>query len=51
VRLLLACFLIPYMLLRFKVRTVQLNGFFESLLLAPLCLVGCKTIYTMHNPF
>jgi glycosyltransferase involved in cell wall biosynthesis len=51
VRLLLACFLIPYMLLRFRIRTVQLNGFFESLLLAPLGLVGCKTIFTMHNPF
>jgi glycosyltransferase involved in cell wall biosynthesis len=50
-RLLLACFVVPYMLLRFRIRTVQLNGFFESLLLGPLRLVGCKTIYTMHNPF
>ena len=51
VRLLLACFLIPYMLLRFRIRTVQLNGFFESLLLGPLRLAGCKTVFTMHNPF
>jgi glycosyltransferase involved in cell wall biosynthesis len=50
-RLLLACFIVPYMLLRFRIRTVQLNGFFESLLLGPLRLLGCKTIYTMHNPF
>ena len=38
------------MLLRYRIRIVQLNGFFESLLLGPLRLVGCKTIYTMHNP-
>jgi glycosyltransferase involved in cell wall biosynthesis len=50
-RLLLACFVIPYLLLRFNIRVVQLNGFFESLLLGPLRLAGCKTIYTMHNPF
>ena len=40
-RLLLACFIVPYMLLRFRIRTVQLNGFFESLLLGPLRLLGC----------
>jgi glycosyltransferase involved in cell wall biosynthesis len=51
VRLLLACFVVPYMLLRFRIRTVQVNGYFESLLLGPLRLVGCKTIYTMHGPF
>jgi glycosyltransferase involved in cell wall biosynthesis len=51
VRLLLACFVVPYMLLRFRIRTVQVNGYFESLLLGPLRLFGCKTIYTMHGPF
>jgi glycosyltransferase involved in cell wall biosynthesis len=51
VRLLLACFVVPYMLLRFRIRTVQVNGFFESLLLGPLRLFGCKTIFTMHIPF
>ena len=50
-RLLLACFVVPYMLLRFRIRTVQLNGFFESLLLGPLRLAGCRTIFTMHIPF
>ena len=50
-RLLLACFVVPYMLLRFRIRTVQVNGFFESLLLGPLRLFGCKTIFTMHIPF
>lgn len=50
-RLLLACFVIPYMLLRFRIRTVQVNGFFESLLLGPLRLFGYKTIFTMHIPF
>ena len=50
-RLLLACFVVPYMLLRYRIRTVQLNGYFESLLLGPLRLAGCKTIFTMHGPF
>ncbi len=51
VRLLLACFVVPYMLVRYSIRTVQLNGFFESLLLGPLRLLGCTTIFTMHTPF
>ncbi len=50
-RLLLAFFVVPYMLLRYRVRTVQVNGFFESLLLGPLRLAGCKAIFTMHIPF
>jgi glycosyltransferase involved in cell wall biosynthesis len=49
-RLLLAWLVVPYMLLRFRIRTVQLNGYFESLLLGPLRLFGCETIYTMHGP-
>jgi glycosyltransferase involved in cell wall biosynthesis len=50
-RFLLACVLVPYLLLRFKIRKVQLNGYFESLLLGPLRALGCETIYTMHGPF
>jgi glycosyltransferase involved in cell wall biosynthesis len=50
-RLLLSFFLVPWMLLRYRVRTVQVNGFFESLLLGPLRLAGCKAIFTMHIPF
>src|SRR5271156_3596561 len=51
VRLLLSFLIVPYMLLRYRIRTVQINGFFESLLLGPLRLIGCKTIFTMHIPF
>jgi len=50
-RLLLALLIVPYMVLRFRIRTVQVNGYFESLLLGPLRLFGCRTIYTMHGPF
>jgi glycosyltransferase involved in cell wall biosynthesis len=50
-RFLLACFIVPYLLLRFGIRKVQLNGYFESLLLGPLRVMGCETIYTMHGPF
>ena len=49
-RFLVALLVVPYMLVRFGIRTVQLNGYFESLLLGPLRLFGCKTIYTMHGP-
>jgi glycosyltransferase involved in cell wall biosynthesis len=51
VRVLLACFVLPYLLLRYRIRTVQINGFFESAFLGPLRLVGIQTIFTMHNPF
>ena len=50
-RFLLACFIVPYLLLRFGIRKVQLNGYFESLLLGPLRVMGGETIYTMHGPF
>ena len=50
-RFVLACFIVPYLLLRFRIRKVQLNGYFESLLLGPLRMAGCETIYTMHGPF
>jgi glycosyltransferase involved in cell wall biosynthesis len=51
IRLMLAALVVPYMIGRYRIRTVQLNGFFESLLLGPLRLTGCTTIFTMHNPF
>ena len=41
-RLLLAFFVVPYLLLRYRVRTVQVNGFFESLLLGPLAWLDAK---------
>ncbi len=50
-RWMIACFVVPWLLFRFNIRRVQLNGYFESLMLAPLRLLGCKTIYTMHGPF
>jgi glycosyltransferase involved in cell wall biosynthesis len=50
-RFLLACFIVPYLLLRYRIRKVQLNGYFESLLLGPLRVMGRETIYTMHGPF
>lgn len=50
-RLLLACLIVPYMLVRYRIETVQVNGFFEVLLLWPLQLFDCRTVYTMHGPF
>ena len=51
VRLVLAAMVVPCMMLRYRIRTVQVNGFFESLLLGPLRICGANTIFTMHNPF
>ena len=50
-RLLLSLFIVPYLLVRYRISTVQVNGFFESLLLGPLRLTGRKTVFTMHIPF
>lgn len=50
-RLLLAFFILPCMVIRFQIRTLQLNGYFESFLLVLLRLLGCRTVYTMHGPF
>lgn len=50
-RLVLALLLLPYIRFRLHIRIVQLNGYFESLLLIPLYILGCRTFYTMHGPF
>jgi glycosyltransferase involved in cell wall biosynthesis len=50
-RLLLALWAVPCLVFGYRIRTVALSGYFESLLLLPLRVLGCKTIYTMHGPF
>jgi len=46
-----ALFVLPWMILRHRIDTVQLNGFLESVLVIPARLLGCETVYTRHGPF
>jgi len=50
-RLALAMVFVPWLVFHYQIRTVQVNGYFESALLLPLRLLRRKTIYTMHGPF
>jgi glycosyltransferase involved in cell wall biosynthesis len=50
-RFLLALCLLPIIVFRERVQIVLVNGFLESVLLAPARLLGCAAIYTRHGPF
>jgi len=50
-RLLIAILLVPWVVIFYRIYTIQINGYFESLLLLPLSLLGRRTVYTMHGPF
>jgi glycosyltransferase involved in cell wall biosynthesis len=40
-----------YLAMRHHIRVIQVNGFFESILLIPARLLGRRTVYTRHGPF
>lgn len=40
-----------YLLIRYDIDVVQINGFMESILLGPARLLGRETVYTRHGPF
>jgi glycosyltransferase involved in cell wall biosynthesis len=42
---------VPVLLVRYRIHTVQLNGFFDSILLFPARLLGRSAVYTRHGPF
>jgi glycosyltransferase involved in cell wall biosynthesis len=50
-RFLAAAIVLPLLLLRYRIRTVQLNGFLESILILPARLLGRSAVYTRHGPF
>jgi glycosyltransferase involved in cell wall biosynthesis len=50
-RFLLALIVLPYLVLRYSIHTVQLNGFLESILILPARMLGCSAVYTRHGPF
>jgi len=50
-RFVTALAVLPLLLLRYRIDTVQLNGFLESLLILPARLLGRRAVYTRHGPF
>jgi glycosyltransferase involved in cell wall biosynthesis len=50
-RFLAALITVPLVLLRYRIDTVQLNGFLESVLILPTRLLGRSAVYTRHGPF
>jgi glycosyltransferase involved in cell wall biosynthesis len=50
-RFLAALLAVPLLLLRYRIDTLQLNGFLESILILPARLLGRSAVYTRHGPF
>lgn len=50
-RFLVTLTVVPALLLRYRIHTVQLNGFLDSSLIFPARLLGRSTVYTRHGPF
>jgi len=50
-RFLAALIVVPFLLLRYRIHTVQLNGLLESILILPARLLGRSAVYTRHGPF
>ena len=42
---------LPYMVVRYRIDIVQVNGYLESVLLLPARALGCEAICTRHGPF
>jgi glycosyltransferase involved in cell wall biosynthesis len=51
VRFLVAVLILPFVLIAFRIRVVQVNGFLESILIPLARLLGRRVIYTRHGPF
>ena len=50
-RFLATLVIVPVLLVRYRIHTVQLNGFLDSVLIFPARLLGCSTVYTRHGTF
>src|SRR3954447_9048435 len=50
-RFLLACAVLIWMILRYRIDSVQFNGLLESALILPTRLLGRGAVYTRHGPF
>jgi glycosyltransferase involved in cell wall biosynthesis len=43
--------MLSFVVIWYRIRVVQINGFLESILLIPARILNCETIYTRHGPF
>ena len=50
-RFLATLLVVPLLLVRYDIHTVQLNGFLDSILLLPARLLGRSAVYTRHGGF
>ena len=50
-RFLATLVVVPMLLLRYRIHTVQLNGFLDSILIFPARLLGRSAVYTRHGGF
>jgi glycosyltransferase involved in cell wall biosynthesis len=50
-RFMVAALVLSFVVIRHRIRVVQINGLFESILLIPARILNCETIYTRHGPF
>jgi len=50
-RFLATLIVVPLLLLLYRIHTVQLNGFLDSVLILPARLLGRSTVYTRHGSF
>ena len=50
-RFLLAAVMLPLILIRDRIDTIQVNGFLEATLMLEARLLGRKAVYTRHGPF
>lgn len=49
-RYLAALLVMIYVIVRYRMDVMQINGYFESFLLLPARLLGCQSVYTRHGP-
>ncbi|AXC13679.1 glycosyl transferase group 1 [Acidisarcina polymorpha] len=49
VRLIVAFAILPVLVLRYRIDIVQVNGYYESLLVLPARLLGCAIVRTSHS--
>jgi glycosyltransferase involved in cell wall biosynthesis len=50
-RFIVAAVVLSFVVVRYRIRVVQINGFLESILLVPARILNCETVYTRHGPF
>jgi glycosyltransferase involved in cell wall biosynthesis len=50
-RFLAALLTLPFLLLRYRIDAIQLNGLLESIVILPARILGRSAVYTRHGPF